>query len=60
MGGRFERFVGTYLHLVEGYDTSGYLRPTLLGFNEPFVEAVRSGFAQALAGDSFGRPNIGG
>ncbi|MFD6228282.1 hypothetical protein ACFWFZ_15570 [Streptomyces sp. NPDC060232] len=54
MDERFERFVGRYLHLVEGYDASGYLRPTLLGFNEPFVEAVRSGFARALADDSFG------
>ncbi|MFE7182865.1 hypothetical protein [Streptomyces erythrochromogenes] len=59
MGGRFERFVGTYLHLVEGYDTSGYLGPTLLGFKEPFVEAVRSGFAQALADDSFGPSEYG-
>ncbi|MFE5809465.1 hypothetical protein [Streptomyces sp. NPDC056491] len=38
---------------MEGYDTSGYLRPTLLGF-KPFVEAVRSGFSRALADDSFG------
>ncbi|MCX5146509.1 MULTISPECIES: hypothetical protein [unclassified Streptomyces] len=51
---RFERFVKTYLNLTEGYDTSGYLRPTLMGFNESFVEAVRSGFTQALADDSFG------
>ncbi|WP_405532211.1 hypothetical protein OG592_32050 [Streptomyces avidinii] len=56
MDERFERFIGTYLNLVEGYDTSGYLRPTLLGFNEPFVEAVRSGFSRALADDSFGPP----
>ncbi|THA82453.1 hypothetical protein [Streptomyces sp. A0592] len=54
MDERFERFVGTYLNHVEGYDTSGYLRPTLLGFNEPFVEAVRSGFSRALADDAFG------
>ncbi|MFE5809462.1 hypothetical protein OG444_08180 [Streptomyces sp. NBC_01232] len=54
MDERFERFVGRYLDLVEGYDTSGYLRSTLLGFNEPFVEAVRSGFARALADGSFG------
>ncbi|MFI1283442.1 hypothetical protein ACH4U5_22310 [Streptomyces sp. NPDC020858] len=51
---RFERFVKTHLNLIEGYDVSGYLRPTLPGFNESFVEVVRSGFAQALAGDSFG------
>ncbi|MEJ8645119.1 hypothetical protein WKI68_35745 [Streptomyces sp. MS1.HAVA.3] len=51
---RFERFVKTYLSMTEGYDTSGYLRPTLMGFGEPFVEAVRSGFVQALADDSFG------
>ncbi|MFE7098908.1 hypothetical protein [Streptomyces erythrochromogenes] len=54
MDERFERFVKGYLNSVEGYDTSGYLRPTLLGFSESFVEAVRSGFVQALADDSFG------
>ncbi|MFJ3965859.1 hypothetical protein [Streptomyces sp. NPDC090036] len=46
---RFERFVRGYLSHTEAYDTSGYLRPTLLGFNDSFVEAVRSGFAQLLA-----------
>ncbi|MEU4355301.1 hypothetical protein [Streptomyces virginiae] len=54
MDERFERFVTGYLNHVEGYDTTGYLRPTLLGFNESFVKAVREGFEQALADDSFG------
>ncbi|KOU38892.1 MULTISPECIES: hypothetical protein [Streptomyces] len=54
MDERFRRFVKGYLNSTEGYDTSGYLRPTLLGFREPFVEAVRSGFIQALADESFG------
>ncbi|WP_046780346.1 hypothetical protein [Streptomyces yangpuensis] len=54
MDERFERFVKGYLNMVEGYDTSGYLRPTLMGFNDSFVEAVRMGFARALADEEFG------
>lgn len=50
----FERFVKAYLNLAEGYDTSAYHGITLLGFGEPFVEAVRSGFSRALPDDSFG------
>lgn len=50
----FKGFLNTYLDMEQGYDTSGYLRPTLMGFSESYVKAVRDGFAEILADNSFG------
>ncbi|MDQ1007202.1 hypothetical protein QFZ82_001687 [Streptomyces sp. V4I23] len=54
MDDHFEGFFKTYLDLEQAYDTSGYVRPTLMGFSESYVRAVRDGFTKALADDSFG------
>ncbi|MFF8831787.1 hypothetical protein [Streptomyces sp. NPDC015131] len=54
MNDRFEGFLNTYLDLEQAYDTSGYLRPTLMGCSESYVEAVRDGFTDMLRDDSFG------
>lgn len=43
-----QTFIQTYLDVEQGYDTSGYLRPTLMAFNESYVEAVRDGLADVL------------
>lgn len=43
-----QTFVQTYLDEEQGYDTSGYLRPTLMAFNESYVKAVRDGLAEVL------------
>ncbi|MEU1116301.1 MULTISPECIES: hypothetical protein [unclassified Streptomyces] len=41
-------FIQTYLDEEQGYDTSGYLRPTLMAFAESYVQSVRSGLAEIL------------
>lgn len=51
---RFEGFLRTHLDLERGYDTSGYLRPTLLSFSDFYVELIRAGFEQIMSDDSFG------
>ncbi|RSS34046.1 hypothetical protein EF912_37090 [Streptomyces sp. WAC07061] len=51
---RFKGFLRTYLSLEMGYDTTGYLRPTLMAFSNSYVESVREGFEQLIADDSFG------
>ncbi|MFE7183559.1 hypothetical protein [Streptomyces erythrochromogenes] len=57
MDARFEGFLKMYLDDETGRDTSGYLRPTLMAFGEPYVEAVRGGFIQILEDESFGPPD---
>jgi hypothetical protein len=54
MEDRFKGFLRTYLSLEQGYDTSGYLRPTLMSFSDSYVELIREGFAQIISDDSFG------
>ncbi|MFJ9943653.1 hypothetical protein [Streptomyces erythrochromogenes] len=54
MDARFEGFLKMYLDDETGRDTSGYLRSTLKGFDESYVEAVRGGFIQILEDESFG------
>ncbi|MCP9213381.1 hypothetical protein [Streptomyces cucumeris] len=54
MDKRFEGFLSTYLDFEQGYDTSGYLRRTLMSFNESYVGAVREGLQHALQDESFG------
>ncbi|MFC5724749.1 hypothetical protein ACFP1Z_31830 [Streptomyces gamaensis] len=48
MNRELRNFVRTYLDLEMAYDTKGWLRPTLLGFNEHFVNNVRSGLEEIL------------
>jgi hypothetical protein len=43
-----EIFIKTYLNAEQGFDTSGYLRPTLLAFNESYVDGVRQGLSEVL------------
>ncbi|MGW0658130.1 hypothetical protein [Streptodolium elevatio] len=54
MNEHFRGFLRTYLDLEQGYDTSGYLRPTLMSFSDAYVEAVREGFIQVARDCSFG------
>ncbi|MGW0773103.1 hypothetical protein ACWD01_05490 [Streptomyces sp. NPDC002835] len=54
MDDRFKGFLNTYLDLEQAYDTSGYLRPTLMSFSESYVNAVRDGFKEILEDSSFG------
>ena len=54
MNDRFKGFLNTYLDMEQAYDTSGYLRPTLMGFSESYVKAVRDGFMEILSDSSFG------
>ncbi|MFD6325035.1 hypothetical protein ACFWOL_19695 [Streptomyces sp. NPDC058442] len=44
MNDELETFIRTYLHADTAYDTSNFLRPTLLAFNESFVRRVKEGF----------------
>ncbi|MGW2701530.1 hypothetical protein [Streptomyces sp. NPDC001340] len=48
MNKQLETFIRTYLHLEQAYDTSGSLSPTLLAFDESYVEQVREGLSQVL------------
>ncbi|MFE4855860.1 hypothetical protein [Streptomyces sp. NPDC056670] len=48
MNGELQKFITTYLQLEQAYDTSGYLRPTLMAFNANFVENVRVGLYELL------------
>ncbi|OIJ96666.1 hypothetical protein BIV25_17045 [Streptomyces sp. MUSC 14] len=49
MNKQLETFIQTYLNLEQAYDTSGYLRPTLMAFDESYVQQVREGLSQVLA-----------
>ncbi|MGX8904218.1 hypothetical protein ACR820_02880 [Streptomyces netropsis] len=48
MNEELRTFIKTYLDLEQGYDVSGWLRPTLHAFNSDYVEAVRVGLATVL------------
>lgn len=48
-----KNFIRTYLQYEQAYDTSGYLRPTLMAFSESFVEDVRIGLSEMLRQRSF-------
>lgn len=54
MDKRFEGFLRTYLDVEQAPDTSGYLRPTLLAFNDSYVQVIRDGFAEVLQNPDFG------
>ncbi|MGR4881842.1 pentapeptide repeat-containing protein [Streptomyces sp. LARHCF249] len=54
MDERLAGFLGTYLDAEQAYDTSGYLRPTLMSFNDAYVQAVRDGIAEMLRDPDFG------
>ncbi|MFC5724751.1 hypothetical protein ACFP1Z_31840 [Streptomyces gamaensis] len=41
-------FIRAYMRLETAYDTTGFLRPTLLGFNESVVRNVRTGLEEIL------------
>lgn len=41
-------FMRTYLHEDVAYDTTGFLRPTVLAFRESFVHGVREGLGKVL------------
>ncbi|MCN9239942.1 hypothetical protein NGF19_03920 [Streptomyces sp. RY43-2] len=49
MNEQLEKFITIYLRLEQAYDTSGYLRPTLLACNDSYVEQVREGLSQVLS-----------
>ncbi|MEU3470806.1 hypothetical protein ABZ716_23175 [Streptomyces sp. NPDC006687] len=51
---RFKGFLRTHLSLEQGYDTSGYLRPTLMAFSDAYVELIREGFTKIIEDESFG------
>jgi hypothetical protein len=48
MNDELETFMRTYLHEDTAYDTTGFLRPTLLAFKESFVRGVREGLDKVL------------
>ncbi|MFG2813920.1 hypothetical protein [Streptomyces sp. NPDC048410] len=51
-----ERFIRVYLQLEVAHDTTGYLRPTLYAFRDPYVRKVREGLAGLVAGKG---PSVG-
>lgn len=51
---KFEGFLNTYLDEEQAYDNSGYLRPTLMGFSESFVQVIHDGFTEILRDPNFG------
>ncbi|MFJ3832964.1 hypothetical protein ACIPWI_34175 [Streptomyces sp. NPDC090046] len=59
MDANFRNLFRAHLSLEEGYDVSGYLRPTLLSFSDSYVELIRSGFDRIIADDSFGAAEYG-
>ncbi|MFH9468607.1 hypothetical protein ACH4LT_15135 [Streptomyces clavifer] len=54
MDKKFADFLNTYLDAEQAYDTSGYLRPTLLAFNETYIQVIRENFTQILQDKNFG------
>ncbi|MEV6727191.1 hypothetical protein [Streptomyces sp. NPDC051364] len=54
MDKKFEGFLTTYLDTEQAYDTSGYLRPALMAFNESYVQVIRDGFNKILQDPDFG------
>ncbi|MFI6687495.1 hypothetical protein [Streptomyces sp. NPDC050485] len=48
MNRELQKFIRTYLQLEQAYDTSGYLRPTLMAFSENFVQNVQIGLSEVL------------
>ncbi len=54
MDKKFEGFLNTYLDAEQAYDTSGYLRPTLMAFNESYVQVIRNSLAEIVQDPDFG------
>ncbi|POX52785.1 hypothetical protein C3489_17380 [Streptomyces sp. Ru71] len=48
MNEELDTFIRTYLGLDVAYDTSGFLRPTLMSFKESFVQGVRDGLLHVI------------
>ncbi|MEU9236489.1 hypothetical protein [Streptomyces subrutilus] len=53
MDKKVEGFLRTYLDVEQAYDTSGYLRPTLLAFSEAYVQVIRNGLAEMVQNPDF-------
>lgn len=49
-----KNFFRVNLDLERGYENTGDLRPTLLSFNNSYVELIRTGFEQIMSDKSFG------
>ncbi|MFF3723262.1 hypothetical protein ACFYYM_12960 [Streptomyces erythrochromogenes] len=54
MDALFRNFFRANLDLERGYEDTGDLRPTLLSFNDSYVDLIRTGFEEIIADDSFG------
>ncbi|WNI21734.1 hypothetical protein [Streptomyces sp. ITFR-16] len=54
MDPHFRNFFRAHLDLERGYEITGDLRPTLWGFNDAYVELIRTGFDQIMSDDAFG------
>jgi hypothetical protein len=42
------KFIITYLNEMQAFDVSGYLRPTLHGFSQEYVDSVRNELANII------------
>ncbi|MEV0123572.1 hypothetical protein AB0I16_18920 [Streptomyces sp. NPDC050703] len=49
MNKELDKFITIYLNEMQAADVSGYLRPTLHGFGEEYIAAVREGLATTLS-----------
>lgn len=54
MDKKFAGFLNTYLDEEQAYDNSGYLRPTLMGCNEWYIQLIRDGFTEIIRDENFG------
>ncbi|WP_237530241.1 hypothetical protein, partial [Streptomyces sp. SID3915] len=46
--------MNTHLDEEQAYDNSGYLRPTLMGCNESYIQVIREGFTEIIRDENFG------
>lgn len=51
---KFAGFLNTYLDEEQAYDNSGYLRPTLMGCDESYIQIIREGFIEIIRDENFG------
>ncbi|WP_329616144.1 hypothetical protein OG244_26440 [Streptomyces brevispora] len=54
MDKEFAGFLRIYLDEEQAYDNTGYLRPTLMSFNDSYVQVIREGFTEIIRDENFG------